>query len=207
MQAAFPPALERSKLYRERGIMLVRGLFDAATTRALLGEAHALRPGAARGSVAASDATEGRGGAPARNFISASGGALHWELHGTAQMARALARLCGLDVAAFGGGTYSYYEPGDFLALHRDVERCDLATITCLSDAAGGAARGGLVVYPDFTTAPLSAVRARGRAAGVPVALRPGDTAVLLGGIVPHEVAAVEGERVVAVMCYRLAEP
>ena len=199
------PAVARSRLYGEHGIMLARGLFDADTLDVLLGEAQALRSNAVRGSVATSNGTEGRGGSPARDFVSASGGALHWGLHGSGGILAALSRLCGIAIAATGSGTYSYYERGDFLAIHRDVCSCDVAVITCLADATAGKG-GGLLVYPAFVDEPISAACAAGRALGVPVVLEPGDTAILLGGLVPHEVTPVEAERVVAIMCYR-AEP
>jgi hypothetical protein len=111
-----------------------------------------------------------------------------------------------LAVAPTGGGTYTYYEqPGDFLALHRDIVRCDLAAITCLSEACATPG-GGLLVYPRHATEPLSGARAAGRTAATRVPLGPGDTATLLGGIVPHEVTAMQAgqERIVSVMCYRL---
>ncbi len=98
--------------------------FDEETLQDLRAEAERVRIG--RGNECwspDSDGTEGRGGFPARAYRSGPGGDLHWGLHGCQQMAETLAGVCGLDVSASGSGTYSYYEqPGDFLAVHRDVD-------------------------------------------------------------------------------------
>jgi hypothetical protein len=121
-------------------------------------------------------------------------------------MVAALSRICGVEVVQTGGGTYSYYEnPGDFLALHRDVVKCDVAVITCLSLKVPDISAGGLHVYPDYIEEPLSRVRAAGRGAGRVAPLARGETIVLFGGILPHEVTpmAAGQERIVSVMCYR----
>jgi hypothetical protein len=134
---------------------------------------------------------------------------VHLALHGSQQLADALGQLCGIAMTSTGGGTYSFYEQeGDFLALHRDIVSCDVALITCLSQRLSEQPAGGLLVYPSRHHQWLSQVRSAGRAAGVSVSLVPGDTAILLGGLVPHEVtpvAAGQG-RVVAINCYRLTE-
>jgi hypothetical protein len=109
-------------------------------------------------------------------------------------------------VSPTGGGTYSYYEQaGDFLAVHRDVLQCDIAVITSLTRCETAGSTGELVVYPEFIREPLSAVRAAGRGAGTSVPLDRGQTIILMGGIVPHEVAptCAGQERIVAINCYR----
>lgn len=203
-----PPEVLDSRILANGGYFVLSGLFDEATLAALRGEAEGFRAEAVRQFVADSDGTEGRGGSPARSFRSGRGGELHWGLHGSPQMLETLARLCGATVSPSGSGTYSFYEqPGDFLALHRDILQCDLAVITCLtSQDRGDVAAGELTVYPDFIRDPLSVVRAAGRRYGIPVALDRGHTVVLLGGLVPHEVTPTcEGqERIVAINCYRV---
>jgi hypothetical protein len=102
-------------------------------------------------------------------------------------------------------GTYSYYvRQGDYLALHRDVEACDVAVITCVYESALNVG-GGLCVYPDRIHEPLSAIRAAPERGMVSVPLRPGQTVVMLGGIVPHHVLPMaQGQvRIVSVLCYR----
>ena len=125
-------------------------------------------------------------------------------------MVAALSRICGVEVALIGGGTYSYYEnAGDFLALHRDVVKCDVAVITCLSLRVPDLSAGGMHVYPEYIREPLSRVRAAGRDAGRAAPLARGETIVLFGGILPHEVIpmAAGQERIVSVMCYRALIP
>ncbi len=188
------------------GFRVVRGLFDAEALAALCAEANAARERGGRAVVETSDGNEDRGGCPARSLRSAGAGKTHWRFHGSAPMLDVLHELSGSRVAPMGGGTYSYYERrGDFLAVHRDVIGCDLAVITALTEPCDA---GALVVYPEFRDKPLSAVRAAGRSAGLPLRLERGDTIVLLGGDVPHELPPVARERIVAIMCYRfVADP
>ncbi|HEY6375477.1 MAG TPA: hypothetical protein VIX90_08120, partial [Edaphobacter sp.] len=65
---------------------------------------------------------------------------------------------------------------------------------------------GELVIYPQFIREPLSTVRSAGRAAGTFIPLDRGQTIILLGGLVPHEVApsGAGQERIVAINCYRV---
>ena len=202
-----PPEVLGSRILEHGGLFVVEGLFDEETLAGLRSEAEGLRAEAVRQYVADSDGTDGRGGSPARSFRSGRGGDLHWGLHGSSQMMETLGRLCGARVAPSGSGTYSFYEqPGDFLALHRDILQCDVAVITCLTRHDSGSATGELTVYPGFIREPLSVVRAAGRSYGRPVAIDRGQTVILLGGLVPHEVTpTAEGqERIVAINCYRV---
>ncbi|HTZ58593.1 MAG TPA: hypothetical protein VMB49_10870 [Acidobacteriaceae bacterium] len=202
-----PPAeVLESRLFAVGGYLVVRGLFDEETLRDLEREAALARIESQRMLVAESDGTEGRGGFPARAYRSGAGRELHWGLHGCQQMTESLAGVCGLGLAATGCGTYSYYEQsGDFLAVHRDVLQCDIAVITSLTPCLWDRPAGELVVYPDLIREPLSTARAAGRNAGTSIPLDRGHTMILLGGIVPHEVApTIAGqERIVAINCYR----
>ncbi|HET6216452.1 MAG TPA: hypothetical protein VFE27_05490 [Acidobacteriaceae bacterium] len=201
-----PPAeVLQSRLFAAGGYLVVRGLFDDQTLQDLRAEAEQVRIEAERMLVTDSDGTEGRGGFPARAYRSGPGGELHWGLHGCQQMAETLAGVCGLGVSASGCGTYSYYDQtGDFLAVHRDVLQCDIAVITALTSCTMDCPAGELVVYPDLIREPLSTVRAAGRSAGTSVPLDRGHTMILLGGIVPHEVAPTSSgqERIVTINCY-----
>jgi hypothetical protein len=202
-----PPAeVLQSRLFAAGGYLVVRGLFDEETLQDLREEAEQVRIEAERMLVAESDGTEGRGGFPARAYRSGPGLELHWGLHGCQQMAETLAAVCGVGVSASGRGTYSYYEQtGDFLGVHRDVLQCDLAIITSLTRCTMDCPAGELVVYPNLIREPLSTARAAGRSAGTSVPLDLGHTMILLGGILPHEVAPTSPgqERIVAISCYR----
>jgi hypothetical protein len=202
-----PTEVLTSQLFVAGGYLIVSGLVDEATLQGLRAEAEALRPDSVRQWVTDSDGTEGRGGSPARALRSIPGRDLHWGLHGSPDMAAALASLCGATVSATGSGTYSCYEePGDFLALHRDILQCDIAVITCLTPGTTSGPTGELTVYPGFIREPLSTVRAAGRQYGTLIALDRGHTVVLLGGLVPHEVTPIcrGQERIVAINCYRI---
>lgn len=202
-----PPEVLTSHLFAAGGYFVVSGLFDPATLAALRAEAEAARAEGARQTLGESDSVEGRGGSPARAFRSGRGGDLHWGLHGSPEMKTRIEQLCGVTVTPTGSGSFSYYEqPGDFLSLHRDILQCDMAVITCLTTCAGEGPSGELTVYPGFMREPLSVVRAAGRSYGTVVALQPGHTAILLGGLVPHEVtpAGAGQERIVAINCFRI---
>ena len=118
--------------------------------------------------------------------------------------------LTGIAWAPSGeGGTYSYYRrPGHHLGVHRDIDACDLAVITCVHESSRANDRAGaLCLYPGRTRDALPGLRARPEDGALYVRLEPGQSLVLLGGIVPHRVVPV-GERharIVAPLCYRPA--
>jgi hypothetical protein len=202
-----PPEIAASPLYAAGGFAIIPDLFAADALADLMVEALSVRPTGQRNVLAVvSDGTEGRGGSPGRAFTSAHGREVQWRLFSAPALLASLSQLCGL-AEPTGGGTYTYYEqPGDFLALHRDIVTCDLALLTCLGETCATPSGGGLLVYPGHATEPLSSARAAGRSAAKPVLLGPGETVALLGGIVPHEVAPMQlgQSRIVSVMCYRL---
>lgn len=201
-----PQEILQSRLFLVGGYLMVSGLFREETLQDLSAEANAARSEGHRYSVPDSIEMEDGGSCPARAYRSGAGGELHWDLHGCPQMAQTLSDLCGLPLAATGSGTYSYYEqPGDFLALHRDILQCDVTVITSLTTSLADASAGELVVYPELIREPLSMVRSAGRDCGTLVPLDRGQTIILLGGVVPHEVAPMLAgqERIVAINCYR----
>jgi hypothetical protein len=201
-----PDEILQSRLLAAGGYLVVCGLLDEEALQGMRAEADVVRSEAPRVFVEDSDGTEGRGGYPARAYRSGSARDLHWALYGCQQMAEMLGRLCGVTVSATGGGTYIYYEQaGDFLAVHRDVVDCDIAVITSLTDSKVDGSAGELVVYPEFIREPLSTVRAAGINSGTFIPLDRGQTIILLGGLVPHEVAPTSAgqERIVAINCYR----
>ena len=203
-----PPEILASPLFVRRGFVIVPALFTEQDLEELTAEAFAVRPTAVR-NVLEADRAEAleRGGAPARAFASAHGRAVQWRLFSAPALLTPVRELCGLTAVPTGGGSFTYYEqPGDFLGLHRDIVTCDLAIITCVRETASSSAGGSLLLYPEYSFELLSAVSAAGRAAGTAAHLRRGDTIILLGGIVPHEVLPMERgqDRIVSVMCYRI---
>ncbi len=130
-----------------------------------------------------------RGGDPARSYAGATGGATQTSIFASPTLASYLSEVCGLRLKLAGVGSFSYYEPGDFLALHRDIVTCDITLLTCLRDTATGTPdRQGLRIYPAYARVPLTQLRSDDAPAHIDVSLDRGQTAVLLGGIVPHEV-------------------
>ena len=204
------PALEqvrRSRLAADGGFVVLPEWMSKYTLKILATEANAMRAKAKRFLVMNSDGSEGRGGAPARAFRSTDGGDIHWRIHSSSRVTGALGRLCNTSVQPTGAGIYTYYDQaGDFLGLHRDEEGCDVALITCLTSNDTSRLAGGLHVYPEYIGKPLSKLHANRKLSGVAVTLERGDTAVLLGGIVPHGVTALlpGQERIVAINCYRI---
>lgn len=199
--------IAESPLYASGGFTIIPDLFTGAELEELHAEALSARASAVRSVSAEFIDNEGRGGSPQRAFFTAHADMSQWRLFNTPEIMALLNRLTGLAVVPTGGGTFSYYEcVGDFLALHRDVETCDLTALTCIQESEPASGDGKLLVYPEHIMEPLSTVRAAGRAAGRSVPLRFGETAFLLGGIVPHEVTPMGSgsPRVVSVMCYRV---
>jgi hypothetical protein len=202
--AQIPLDILASPLFAAGGFAVVPGVFASDLLAELAADARSIAE-RRRNVLAISEAAEGRGGSPARAFSSAHSDGLQWRLFSAPAMIGVLSRICGLRLAPTGGGSYTYYEqPGDYLALHRDIVTCDIAVITSLSTPATSGS-GILLVYPDYVEEPLSSARRAGRAAAKPIPLGFGDTVVLLGGIVPHEVTPMQPgqERIVSIMCYR----
>jgi hypothetical protein len=159
--------------------------------------------------VAEPDGETWRGGSPDRWLESAAGGDHLQAFYHSPRTLALLHQLTGLAWTQSGAaGTYSYYRrAGHHLGVHRDVDECDLAVITCVHDSAGGGAgrAGALCLFPERTAETLEELRARPDDGAVYVRLEPGQSLVLLGGIVPHRVLPV-GERharIVAPLCYR----
>lgn len=183
------------------------GLVEPDLLRWLQAEAQAARPDATEACVIADEAAEWRGGIPARAFLTASGGPVQDAFYAADWLAGILSQLTGrLCAPTAGRGTFNYYaRPGDHLALHRDVESCDVAVITCLirrdPERAGG---GYLLLYPECAGLPLTQARRAG-AAATPVDLAEGQTLIMLGGEVPHRLLPVgDGqERIVSVLCFK----
>jgi hypothetical protein len=188
------------------GYIVTESLPDRSAWKALRAEAARGIRTANLSNVTESDATEIRGGNPARRFLQISGGEAQDAFYRSRGVSSVLSDLCSAPVVPSGSrGTYSYYvRPNHHLALHRDIEFCDVAVLTCICSPAS-AQEGGLCLYPSRCGEFLSTIRAEPNRGLVRVVLRAGQTIVLLGGIVPHLVKPVPpGQiRVVSVLCYR----
>ncbi|MFY2558523.1 hypothetical protein ACN469_12905 [Corallococcus terminator] len=205
-----PPTtlLQDSLLLRQGGFGLYEGLPDAPTCQLLLEDAlRRSTTDARRAHTTSSDSQPERGGAPGRDLLNMSGGVVLQRLYSAPTMLDWLRRLTWPGLQPSGGqGTYSFYlQPGDHLDLHRDVAPCEVAVITCLLDALDAQAPGGrLTLYPQRVAEPLQRIRQSPEAGRVTLRLRPRQTLVMLGGLVPHAVEpVVRGQsRIVSVLCY-----
>jgi len=189
-------------LLERGGVAVVQGMFGKTLLASILAEAME-RLAQAERFVTSGRNLEWRGGNPARVYRAAAGGPEQSRVFSCKAMTDALSDICGFAVQSSGTGSYTYYHAtGDYLGLHRDIERCEVATITCLEDD-GPEFRGGLRAFPDYACRPLLDIyQQRPRAVDLPT--RPGDTVVIAGGVVPHEVTPiVPGQRrTVALACY-----
>jgi hypothetical protein len=202
-----PRPLLQSALMRQGGYGVYAGLPDSASCARLYQEAAERYPTATAQESWDDDLADGRGGKPRRRLLTAEAGPVQDQLYAAPWLAETLSTVCGITIAPSGNrGSYSYYaRPGDFLDLHRDVETCDLAMITCLYETSPGDDPGGaLTLYPGRIHEPLSAIRARPDDGALLVKLQPGQTILLFGGVVPHLVVPVrEGQvRVISVLCF-----
>jgi hypothetical protein len=200
-------ALRGGALGRAGGVAVVDGLPDATIAGALVAEAWAAYAGASRQDCAAADHADGRGGVPPRALATASGAAVQDHLYRAPSLHSYLSDACGARIVPSGNrGSYSYYVAGDFLELHLDIPTCDLTLITVLDDRSPPTAPGGgLQVFPGAIGLPLRLVRARPDE-GVVVKARPGQSILILGGLVPHRLLPLgAGQRVISALCFRAA--
>jgi hypothetical protein len=208
MNTAIPAAVRHSPLMRQGGFGVYEGLAERGVLAAMLDESVALSRNAAACDVRMSDGEEFRGGRPARRFLTGPGGPVQQRFSAAPSVLGFLRSVTHHSLQPTGElGTYSYYaRPGDYLAVHRDIVTCDVAVITCLSDAPQTARGGGLCLYPDRLFEPLSWIRATPSQGACVVKLTAGQTIVLYGGLVPHALQPVDAGqvRIVSVLCYRV---
>lgn len=117
-----------------------------------------------------------------------------------------LVRATGASWQPAGPGSWSYYrQEGHYLGLHRDLAVCDLALITCVYDEGRSDERGQLRTWPTRTRASLEEIH-RDPAGARTVRLLPGESVLLLGGFLPHEVSPLASGhvRIVAPLCYQV---
>lgn len=192
------------------GFGVYRGIVDGELADMLRAEAEAAWLGASDATVVEDGAADTRGGMPARRYLTAHGGPAQDAFYAAPWLTEILGDATGLDFRPTGArGTYNYYvRPGDHLALHRDVRRCDLAVIAGLvAEDPCGTGGGGLRLYPDRLDEPLSAIRAAPDRGAFDISLGAGETLLLLGGIVPHKLLPTGNgqRRIVSIMCFREA--
>jgi hypothetical protein len=197
-----------SRLIARGGFEIVPRMLSRSTLMAMFDEATRAFPGAKEERRDEPDDEDWRGGLPPRRLLTAAGGPVQDSVYCSPAVVRLLGELVGVRLRPSSNrATYSYYcRPGDGLALHRDVVRCDISVIVVVSDNGDHRGGGELVVYPDALHQPLGAVRADLDSGAVTLCLAPGETVVIAGGMLPHRVLPVaEGHyRISAPMCYEV---
>lgn len=200
--------LARSPLVQHGGLLRTR-LLDTAGLAALVRDAEASHASATEALRPEPDPDER--GDPDRWLESAPGGAPLEAFLRSGPVTDALVRATGAPWEPAGPGSWSYYRrAGHHLGVHRDLAVCDLAVITCVVDERPDTAEhpGGLLrLWPGRVRDGLAAIRADPRGA-IDVRLEAGETILLLGGIVAHQVLPLgPGHvRIVAPLCYQVAD-
>lgn len=208
-----PKHIQQSPLWTlHRGCRIVPDLLEPSLLRALRDEALAVAHTAVESNVPHYDNELWRGGNPARKFLSAHAGAAQEAFYQNPKMIQFLSALLACPVKPSGTrGTFTYYSrTGDYIGVHRDVDSCDVAVITCLYDSPSPQQNAGkLVVYPGRIDDDNRTIRQSPAEGAELYRLAPGETAILLGGLVPHAVLpVVAGQaRVVSILCYTAVEP
>lgn len=197
--------LRQSALLSAGGYGVYRSLIEPMRIADMLAEAMA---GEQRADQVATgdDAEEVRGGQPARQVICVEGGVVQDELFGSVALQTFVADQVGLPVRPCGArASYSIYAgPQAYLDIHRDVPGCDLALVTCLYDSDPLAGDGAVDLWLDDLTTPLGEIRARPERRRSRLALMPGDSLLIHGGLVPHRIPrpGTDRLRVVSLMCF-----
>jgi hypothetical protein len=140
----------------------------------------------------------------------ASGASVQDALYASPWLHAFLSAQCGVPVTPSGNrGSYSYYvKAGDFLDTHLDIDTCDVTLITVLHDSTDpGDRAGGLAVYPFQFGVSLARIRAAPDVGVVTIKARPGQSILILGGLVPHRVVPLgpTGQRIISALCFRAA--
>ncbi len=158
------------------------------------------------------DPADAEAGDPSRWLESAPGGPVLRDLFHAASTRAFLDQVTGRRCAPLGEqGSYSYYRsPDHFLGLHRDIEGCDVALITCISDVGGNPAscHGLLRIYPSRARESIAQIEADPARGVVHVRVPPSESLVCLGHLVPHGlVQLAPGQvRIVAPLCYEFVD-
>lgn len=188
------------------GALVLDELFAPAWFEALRQEGLSARQDATEQRKTECDDAEWRSGNPARFLATGKAGPVQSEIYANLGLAKKLSRLTGRHVRQTGDeGSYSFYDrPGHFLGLHRDINRCDVTLITCLEKVDGVRPSGALRVYPTAARMGLNDVDAGHL--GQEIQMAEGQSVLLLGGCIPHEVlpAEVGYRRAISVLCFEM---
>lgn len=196
-----------SPLLQAGGIALLDGLFAPELLQALAQEAQQGRSSAYQ-HPAGADTEQVRGGTPARQLESVDGGPLQQALYQNPELIALVSGYVNTPVRPCGSqASYTIYRSaGAHLDVHRDVGGCDLTLITCLQDGQADAEGGCTEAWLEDALTPLDTLRAGGGGPVTRLALRPGQSMLLHGGVLPHRILPIGSGRVrvVSLMCFEM---
>lgn len=146
---------------------------------------------------------------PRRHLYSAPGGPIQQKYYHDPALLRFLSAETDLSLKPkTERGSYSYYlQPGDFIGLHRDSVGCDLAVLTVLYDSSAQTEKaGGLLIYCDRIDESIYSIRKSPSYGTEFVKMLPGQTLLLLGGLIPHRLIPVRSEqfRIISALCFQI---
>lgn len=197
---------QRDAIVASGGALLIDELLSDDCLARLSEECRERRSSAREQFQALSGHGRWRSADPARHLMTADGGPEQMAFYNDPGLHACLAEWCGFPVHPTSGcGTYSYYDQqGHYLARHRDIRRCDVTLVTCLQRTEGTEPSGALRVYPHSVRTPLEQVD--DNAFHLDLHPREGQSVLLLGGCVPHEVlpAAIGFRRWISVLCFEM---
>lgn len=211
IERSIPTCIKNSRLIRKGGFEVVEGLLSPTHRERMLAEAIRLYPQAIQSYEPQSDGEEIRGGSPARQFFSSQGGPLQDAFYQDARLLAFLRERTDTRLVPTGErGTFTYYvRPGDHLGIHRDIQSCDVAVVSCLLERTQLEQPGGcMTVYPERIYEPLSSIRATPQKGALRFRVGLGQTIVMVGGLLPHSIFPLGAEqmRIVSVLCFRIPE-
>jgi hypothetical protein len=207
--SAIDAKIRDSKFIQQHsGFAVYRNLFPMGDFRAMADEALEQYWEGQEERVDFAHGSDGRGGHPARRLVWSSGGEIHNAIYQSKDLHRFLTDLCGVSINPTGRlGSFNYYtRDGDFMGLHLDVDQCDLVVLTALRDESKpNDPRGAIRVYPRHLGRSLRSVRRERGAGAVTLKLLAGQSLVMFGGLVPHEILPVHAgqQRIVSALCFR----
>jgi hypothetical protein len=203
----------RSRLVVDHsGFAAYEDLIPTAAVQALKEEAFDQYWAGQEQHLALNSGGQGRDGHPARKLVTSDGGEVQNEIYHSGDLRQFLMKVCGVPVRPSGPlGSYLYYtRQGDFIDLHLDVVECELVALTILNDSSDMMDMGGAYrIFPTGIGKPLSSVRMiAARGGGIIAKLKPGQTLIMFGGVVPHLVVPVHSHqsRVVSALCFHAGE-
>lgn len=200
--------LSSGPLGRAGGVIVFGGMPPSPVFEALVQEAYEAYKDSARLLGDQSHTGPARSRMPRRALSSSPGGPVQDTFYADPWLQAFVTGQAGVPVTPSGNrGSYSYYErPGDYLDLHLDVYDCDVTLITVLHDDTDPYdTSGGVAVYRDSVGQPLESIRANPDRGMTVVKPTPGQSLLILGGLVPHRVLpfGTSGCRIVSPLCFQ----